>query len=85
MTVQGLRWEEEGQFFHANVSTISVMFFFQRGLKNSYRTLCLTFHLSGVQKLDPSFRNLHQAWGQGRDKPIPEGADHGQGAEVGGA
>lgn len=36
------------------------MFFFQRGLKNSYRTLCLTFHLSGVQKLDPSFRNLHQ-------------------------
>ena len=32
-----------------------------------------------------SFRNLHPAWGQGRDKHILEGADHGQGAEAGGA
>ena len=45
----------------------------------------LNFPSPRCLKLDPSFRNLHPAWGQGRDKHILEGADHGQGAEAGGA
>ena len=56
MMAKGLRGRGEEEFVNSSLFIISVIIFSHRGLKYSYRTLCLTFHLSNTLKLGSSLR-----------------------------